>query len=196
MPRRFTRSRSRLTALGAAVSCLALLLAGCGGDSDEDGGSESSGWVEPEYDGLPADLTSDEVCALLDEGSAAEMLEADVLKRTPGSKDPDCTWLYKLPGGPATALQVQVMSMAQTEERLGTEALEWGLSRAPEGSEVTEVAALDVPNGSYEFGASTVVYTIDPVGRLITVTTHSDTSEEARTAVVEAVLEGLAAEHT
>jgi len=40
---------------------------------------------------------------------------------------------------------VQVMSMDQTGGRHGTEALEWGLSRAPADAEITEVEAFELP---------------------------------------------------
>lgn len=194
----FTRVRSRMSALCAVAGVLALVLSGCGGDAaaeDAAGAGGSAAYAEPEYAGPPADLTSEEVCALLDREDVAATLEAEVISMRAGSTQPDCTWTYKLPGGPATTLQVQVMSTAQTGDRLGAEALEWALDRAPEGSEVTEVAALRVPNGSYEFGVSTVVFAVDPVGRLFTVATHSDTSEESRTALVEATLAALTERH-
>lgn len=218
MTRRVVRSRrSRLLALSAA-SGLVLALSACGGDTGPEGegdsgpdngeavdtvddgesgdGAASAGYVEPEYDGLPADLTADEVCALLDEATVAEHLDAEVNKVTPGTRQPDCQWYYKLPGGPATNLQVQVMSMEQTGERLGTEALQWGLSRAPADVEVGEVATLAAPNGSYEYHSSSVVFAIDPVGRLFTVSAHSETSEEGRLALVEEVLASLTADHS
>ena len=199
MSLRTVRSRAPMSALCVAAGGLALILSGCSGDAAGErgtGNGDSSAYIEPEYNGLPADLTSEEVCALIDEEAVAEMLDAEVTNVSAGSNQPDCTWMYQLPGGPATTLQMQVMSMSQTSERLGTEALEWGLSRAPQESEVTEVAALDVPNGTYEFGSSTVVFAIDPVGRVFTVAAHSETAEDGRIAVVEAVLAALSENHS
>lgn len=200
--RRARSTRSRSLALCAATGGIVLALSGCGGsdaegDSSSTAGSgDSAGYVEPVYDGLPADLTADEVCALLDEATVAQHLNTEVTQVKPGTRQPDCQWYYKLPGGPATTLQVQVMSMEQTGERLGTEALAWGLSRAPEGTEITELESLGIPNGSYEFHSSTVVFTIDPVGRLFTVSAHSDSGEEGILALVEEVLAALTANHS
>jgi len=195
---RITRSRSRLSALCALAGGLTLIISGCSGDAvseDPTDNADSLAYVEPEYDGLPDDLTSEEVCALLDEEAVAGMLDAEVSKVTPGSSQPDCTWMYKLPGGPATTLHVQVMSMSQTSERLGSEALEWSRDWAPSDVEIFEVASLGVPNMAYEFGASTVVFAIDPVGRVFTVATHSETAEEGRVAIVESVLAALTETH-
>lgn len=197
-------SRSRSSALSAVVAgSLVLLLAGCGGSDVEDAEDataaaedEPAGDDEPEYEGLPEDLTADEVCSLLDEATVTEHLAADVNEMKPGERQPDCQWWYKLDGGPVTNLQVQVMSMDQTDERLGSEALEWGLRYAPEEAEVTEVESLNTPNATYEFGSSSVIFAVDPVGRLITVSTHSETSEEGRIALTEAVLDALAANHS
>lgn len=165
--------RFRVLALCIAA-VLTLVLPGCGGDdgaaADDDGSveggagspQESAGegepedHVEPEYDGLPTDLTSDEVCALLDEATISKHLEAEITSVTPGTMQPDCLWMYKLEGGPATNLQVQVMSMEQTDERVGSEALEWALDRAPGDVDIVEVPELEVPSASYEFGVSTV----------------------------------------
>src|SRR5690625_2591791 len=193
-----TDSRSRLSVLCALAGGLALLVSGCSGDAvgeEPTGNADSSAYVEPEYDGLPADLTSAEVCALLEDEAVAAMLDAEVTKVTPGSVQPDCTWMYRLPGGPATTLHVQVMSMSQTSERLGSEALEWSRDWAPSDVEIFEVASLGVPNMAYEFGASTVVFAIDPVGRVFTVATHSETAEEGRVAIVESVLAALTETH-
>lgn len=200
------RFRPGLSALLAIVLALALALVGCGSsgdaqvdpgdDSGQIGGGEATGYVEPDYAGLPTDLTADEVCDLLDEATVAEHLDAEVSQVKPGTSQSDCMWYYKLPGGPATTLQVQVMTMDQTGDLLGTEALEWGLERAPAEAEISEVAGLDVPNGSYEFYASTVIFAIDPAGRLFTVSAHSDTNEEGRVALAEAVLASLAENHS
>lgn len=193
--------RSRYFALCAAGLGLALFLGACGGDSDpaEDDTSTPAGeptaHIELEYDGLPTDLSADEVCALLDDATISQHLDAEVTGMTAGTSQPDCQWFYKLEGGPATNLHVQVMSMEQTSERLGVEALEWALNWAPSDVEVTEVESLDVPNGTYEFGSSTVVFAIDPAGRLFTVSTYSETSEAGRLALVEEVLAGLTAVH-
>lgn len=205
-------SRPRSLALLAAAFLLALSMWGCGGASDdsgddgaaspevtvsgESGGVSASGYIEPDYSGLPTDLTPEEVCDLLDEATVAEHLDAEVNQVKPGTSQPDCHWYYKLPGGPATTLQVQVMSMGQTGDLVGTKALEWGLDRAPAEVEISEVAALDVPNGSYEFYASTVIFAIDPAGRLFTVSAHSETSEEGRVALTEAVLASLTERHS
>lgn len=201
----------------AAVS--ALLVAGCGSDDEPsaepdpsleaasseegaDGGEEGdaggvpAGYVEPDYEGLPEDLTSDEVCALIDEATITEALGTEVTRMTPGTSQPDCQWFYKLEGGPATNLQVQVMSMDQTDERLGTEALEWALERAPSDAEIVDVDGLDVPSASYEVGVSTVYFAIDPVGRIFTVSVHSESPEAGRVELVSAVLEALEADHT
>lgn len=206
-------SPRRRFVLAAVALSLVMALAACGSDSDGadaaasqttesvdqngdgTGGGGASDWVEPDYDGLPEDLTSEEVCALLDEETIAEHLGSEVSATRPGSGQPDCTWTYKLQGGPATTLQVQVMSMDQTDERLGTEALEWALDFAAGDTEIVEIDALEVPNGSYEFGASTVVFAIDPSGRIFTVAAHSDSPEEGRIAVVEEVLNALAEQH-
>lgn len=88
------------------------------------------------------------------------------------------------------------MSMSQTGDRLGLEALEWSRERTPNDTEITEVAALDVPNMTYEFGGSTIVFAIDPVGRIFTVATHSDAAEAGRIAIVESVLAELTASHS
>lgn len=199
MARRTTLNRSRMYGLCALAIGLLLIVCGCGGDAvgeDAAGNPELSSYVEPEYDGLPDDLTSEEVCALLDDDAVDTMLDAEVSKVSPGKSQPDCTWTYKLAGGPATTLQVQVMSMSQTGERLGTEALEWSRDWAPSDVEITEVPSLSVPNMSYEFGASTVVFAIDPVGRVFTVATHSDTAEKGRIAIVESVIAALTDKHT
>lgn len=199
MSRRITRSQSRLSALCALAVGLALIVAGCSGDATSQnatGNADSSAYIEPDYDGLPDDLTSEEVCALLDEEAVVEMLDAEVNKVTPGTSQPDCTWMYKLPGGPATTLHVQVMSMSQTSERLGSEALDWSRDWAPGDVEIAEVASLSVPNMTYEFGTSTVVFAIDPVGRVFTVATHSETAEEGRIAIVESVLAALTETHS
>ena len=208
------RRKPRLSRPGAfaliAFVGIALFIWGCGSSGDttaapagSDGSAVDSegpaggehAYVEPEYAGQPADLTPEEVCELLDEATVAERLDAEVSQMKPGTSQPDCTWYYKLPGGPATTLHVQVMSMDQTGGLLGTEALEWALERAPSEVEITEVEALDVPNGSYEFYASTVIFAIDPAGRIITVAAHSETSEEGRVALTEATLASLAENH-
>lgn len=200
------RTSNRLRSSRAVLLGLLFALAACGGggDGEESASREAndpvettaaSGWVEPDYDGVPTDLTSDEVCALIDEATVAELLGTEVTSVRPGGTLTDCTWMYKLEGGPATNLQVQVLTMDQTEERLGTEALEWGLDRAPEGSVISQIDALDVPNGTYEFGSSTLVFAVGPQGRVFTVAAHSDTPEESRIAIVEAVLEALAEQH-
>lgn len=188
-----------------AAAALVLGLAACG-DSDDgaepepaaEGEAGSDAPAEPTYDGLPADLTSDEVCALLDEESIAEMLELET-EVTPsdglGLDQPDCQWTYRVPAGPTTNLHLQVMSMDQTDERLGREALDWALGNAPPDATITEIDALTVPNGSYEFGSSTVVLAVDPVGRLFTVSTHSDSPDSGRVALVEAVLAALTEDH-
>lgn len=208
MSLRPAHSRSRLAALCAAVSGLALILSACGSNATGEsatGNTDSSAVEdadssavseEPDYDGLPADLTSDEVCTLLNEEAVADILDAEVTKMTPGSYQTDCTWTYQLPGGPATNLQVQVMSMSQTSNRLGTEALEWGLGRAPQGSEITEIASLNAPNMSYKFGASTVIFAADPASRVITVSAPSEVSGENRVAAVAAVLAALTENHS
>lgn len=203
--------RSNPIALTAAAVGLALFMWGCGGSGDAaDGagaageavvnseaanGDEAAAYAEPEYAGLPADLSAEEVCDLLDEAVVAEHLDAEVNQVKPGTSLPDCLWYYKLSGGPATTLQVQVMSMDQTGDLLGTEALEWALSRAPADVEISEVEALDVPNGTYEFGTGTVILAIDPAGRLVTVSAHSETPEEGRIALTEAVLASLTENH-
>lgn len=202
MPRAASRSHPGMLRTCAIAGSIALTLSGCGGDV-ADGEeqttaepAESSTRVEqPTYDGPPSDLTSHEVCSLLDEADIEEMLNAEVSSGTPGSGQPDCIWTYRVPDGPATSLQVQVMSMDQTGNLYGTEALEWGLGYAPRDVEVTEVPALDVPNGSYEFGDGSVVFAVDPAGRLFTVSAHSDTPEEDRTAIVEMVLTALVEQH-
>ena len=211
-------TRSRRAGAGIFVFSAALL-AGCGGNGGAvvgeavgevvgevegaiEGAAEGaapggeSGYVEPDYAGLPADLTPEEVCNLLDAGAVAEMIGAEVISVKEGTSQPDCTWMYKLPGGPATTLHVQVMAMSQTSDRLGTEALEWGLDWALQDTEIFRVDALSVPNGAYEFGASTVVFAIDPAGRLFTLSAHSDTPESGRIAVVEAVLGALTEQHS
>lgn len=197
------------------TAVLTLVLPGCGGDDgtaadDEDrsveGGTgspeegtdegEAEGHDEPEYDGLPADLTPDEVCDLLDEATISEHLEAEVTNVTPGTRQPDCQWMYQLEDGPATNLQVQVMSMEQTEDRVGSEALEWALDRAPGDVDIVEVPTLEVPSASYEFGVSTVYFAVDPVGRLFSVSVHSDSPEAGRLALVDKVLDALSASHS
>lgn len=190
----------RWTSLALGATGLALALAGCGDSEDRAEGaagddSEPVEYVEPEYDGLPTDLTSEEVCDLLDDATAAEHLQAEVTQRKPGTSQPDCTWYYKLPSGPATTLHVQVMSMQQTDERLGTEALQWALDVVPDDVDVTESDELGVPNASYEFGASTVVLTIDPVGRLVTVAAHAEVGDQDRLALVSEVLSALGSDH-
>ena len=201
---------SALTIRRAVVAFgLVLTLAACGdSDSDAEAGATADpapaaeGEVEvapePTYDGLPTDLTSDEVCALLDEESIAEMLELET-EVTPsdglGLDQPDCQWTYRVPAGPTTNLHLQVMSMDQTDERLGREALDWALGNAPPDATITEIDALTVPNGSYEFGSSTVVLAVDPVGRLFTVSTHSDSPDSGRVAVAQAVLAALTEDH-
>lgn len=189
-----TRStRSRVAALAAAASGLALILAGCGG-----GGAPGAGpgeWEEPSYDSLPADLTADDVCALLDDDTISTHLGVNVSGSNPGSYQSDCQWYYKLEGGPSTNLQVQVMTMSQTSERLGTEALEWGLQGVPADREVLHFDSLSMPNGGYEFGEATVIFAVDPSGRLVTVSAHSDSPEEGQLALVEAVIGALTANH-
>lgn len=172
------------------------LLRGAGSPQESAGEGEPEDHVEPEYDGLPTDLTSDEVCALLDEATISKHLEAEITSVTPGTMQPDCLWMYKLEGGPATNLQVQVMSMEQTEDRVGSEALEWALDRAPGDVDIVEVPTLEVPSASYEFGVSTVYFAVDPVGRLFSVSVHSDSPEAGRLALVDKVLDALSASHS
>lgn len=203
------RSRSGTLLAGAAAIMVVLAFAACtsGDDSDEEVAAASDTGApatetaatesaEPEYEGLPADLTSQEVCDLLDDATVEGHLASEITNIEPMSHIPACQWFYKLTDGPVTNMQVQVMSMDQTSERLGTEALEWGLSWAPNDVEIREIDGLDIPNGSYEFGEGVVVFAIDPVGRLITVTTHSETSGEARVALVRDVVAALTGNHT
>lgn len=206
------RSRlGRVLGYGLALG-LAVGVSSCGSDSPDqsspaatdgslttvaDGGEAppADGHVEPDYDGLPADLTGEEVCALLDDETVVDVIGAEIISTNPGTSRPDCTWMYKVEDGPVTTLQVQVMSMSDTDERLGTEALEWGLDRAPDTVDIVDWDAIEVPNGGYEFGEHTVVFAIDPVGRLFTVSIASDRGEEALVAMVEATLAALTEHH-
>ncbi len=177
--------------VGMLAAVCVLILAGCGG-GDDDAAAAGDGRTDRVHTGPPADLTSGEVCLLLEEDAVAAHLDTDVASVTPGRTHPTCDWMYKVHGGPLTNLQVQVMSMQQTEGRLGAEALEWGLGRAPEGVEVRHFETLGAPNGVYEWHESTVVLTVDEAGRLITIASHSDTPEDARIAIVRDVLASLA----
>lgn len=192
MHNRTRTTRSRLAAVTAVAGGLALILAGCGGAEVP----SANGWEEPSYDSLPADLTADEVCALLDDETISTHLGVDVSGSNPGSYQSDCQWYYKLEDGPATNLQVQVMTMSQTSERLGTEALEWGLSGVPSDKEILRFESLSMPNAGYEFGHATMILAVDPSGRLVTVSADSQSPEEGRLAIVEAVIAALAANHS
>lgn len=133
---------------------------------------------------------------MLDEAFLAEQLESEIGLVTPGTRQVDCTWGYQVPDGPGTTLQVQVMTMEQTGDRIGTDALEWGLSRAPAGRDISENPSIDAPNGSYVLAPSEIVFVVDSVGRLVTITAHTDTPEANRLAIIDAVLSGLAADHS
>lgn len=181
------------TALLASVALgAALILLGCTTQAPAEP-HEPSATSTPaaEYADLPADLSADQVCALLPDQTAATLLEADVTSVTAGSHQVDCTWMYQLPDGPATTLQVQVMTMSQTSNRLGTEALDWALTRAPQGTPISEVSTLTVPNASYDVGGSTVILAVDSAGRLVSVAAHSDTAEAGHVGIVEEVLAAL-----
>lgn len=183
-------STARTTAVAAGV---ALIVSGCGAQAPAEsleGDTASTPAVE--YASVPTDLSADQVCDLLPEQTVAAELEADVTSVTAGSHQVDCTWMYQLPDGPTTTLQVQVMTMSQTSNRLGTEALDWALTRAPQGTPISEVSELTVPNASYDVGGSTVILAVDSAGRLVTVAAHSDTAEAGHVGLVEEVLAALA----
>lgn len=199
MSRQITHFHSSLVASIALAGGLALLLAGCSADAAAEpttDGTDTSEATEPEYDGLPDDLASEDICALLEDQAVAQLVGADVTSVTPGSYQPDCTWTYTVPDGPATTLHVQVMSMSQTSNRLGSEALEWARDWAPSDAQIVEIDSLSVPNMSYEFGESVVVYAVDPVGRVFTVAAHTSLTEEDRIAIVESVLAALTETHS
>lgn len=185
--------RMRLVAAGAA---LALALVGCSGDGG--GGSDTApdGWVEPDYAGAPSDLTGDQVCDLLDDADFATHLGVEVTSATPGGSNADCNWTYQIPDGPSTNSHVQIMTMSQTSNRFGTEALEWALDRAPNDVEIAPMAGLDVPNGAYEFSGGMFMITLDQSGRVVTVSGSAETPESAHVALLKALLDALAAKHS
>lgn len=192
-PRPSQPARHRRTRLVASGGALALALVGCSGG----GGSDTApdGWVEPDYAGAPTDLTAEQVCGLLDDADFATHVGVEVTSATPGDFNADCSWRYKIPDGPSTNTHVQIVTMSQTSNRYGTEALEWALDRAPSNVEIAPMAELDVPNGAYEFGGGKFMLTLDQSGRVVTVSGPTETPESAHVALVEALLDALAANH-
>src|SRR5690606_9904233 len=83
LPARMPTPRNRRhAALIAGAAALALALAGCSGDA----GSHTApdGWTEPDYAGAPTDLTSEQVCALLDDADFATHLGVEITGVKPG----------------------------------------------------------------------------------------------------------------
>lgn len=189
--------------IGAAALLLSFGLAGCGDNGTGDDVASASGGEsgadeegEPHGSGTPADLAAHDVCALLDEATIEGHLGTEVIEMRVGDYQADCQWAYRSEGGTLTNLQVQVMTASQTGDRLGTEALEWAMQSAPSDAEIVEVDSLGAPNRSYEFSEATVIFAVDSVGRLVTVSASSETPEHNRVALTEAVLDALAQSHS
>lgn len=181
--------------LVALLAALVLALAACGGDNGDAASPAAADTSEPEPATAPSDLDEEQVCALLDEDTVASLVGSDVSDVRPGHTAASCEWWYRIEGGPTTNLYVQVMTMSQTSNRFGAEALDWALDRAPGDVEITPIAGVDAPNGSYRFSSGVFTLALDGSGRVVTVSMSDETPETTHAEVVNSVLDALAANH-
>ena len=213
---RRSRSRGGARQLALVLALAGLLLGACSSDDgdaavDADGGAAASaprdealdGDVPPADDGEavdvptepPADLTSDEVCALADAATVAGAIDAtDVVAEPQGMSTPQCSYAFTDAEGAGTNV---VVAVQRTEDdlggRVGVDAFDHAVALNEMGSgpdAVSDVDGVGVLAALVDNGALVGMIVLAPDGHVITLFGTS-LDEGSATALAEVVLAGL-----
>jgi hypothetical protein len=195
-PRHPARAATGPATALALAGLVALGLAACG-KSDGDGGGASpakaAAWEGP----LPADLTSAEVCALIDEERAGAILGVEIREvKESTMSTPQCDWLFKVPDGPVTNVVIAVQrAEGDLRGKAGRAALDHAIERYlafQAGAEPTPIPDLGEAAVALSGGSIDSVMALAPDGRVVTVS-GQHASAEARVELARAAVAGLSA---